>query len=94
MTNMRKRHVYPVLAGKKHPKSALEMAILERHKQATPFLSESHAGTNADSSDSDIDICAARCSRTEAASTVKNEGNTYASTCCCVYVLWIHILTK
>ena len=38
MTNMRKRHVYPVLAGKKQPKSALELAILERHQQgsATP----------------------------------------------------------
>ena len=33
MTNMRKRHVYPVITGKKAPKSALEMAILERYKQ-------------------------------------------------------------
>ena len=28
MTNMRKRHVYPILSGKKRPKSSLDYTIL------------------------------------------------------------------
>ena len=31
MTNMRKRHVYPVLSGKKKAKSTLELAVLKKH---------------------------------------------------------------
>ena len=56
MTNMRKRHVYPVLEGKRRPKSAVELAIVERHRQQghRELYSTSVATSNADA-DPDAD---------------------------------------